>query len=74
MVKDYLSFLYWLKIICHFFIIGKHMTNVTYEKIFLIYALIREGFDINIGEHIISAMKKMCYHQGNKYKFCGLLT
>lgn len=64
----------WLKIIDHFLILGKHMTDITYDKVCLVYALIWEDIDINVGVVILSRLKKGYYHQGHKYGFGGLLT
>lgn len=43
----------WLKIICHCLIPGKHMIEVTQYWGFLIYALMQEGFMINMSVVII---------------------
>lgn len=64
----------WLKIIYLCLIIGKDMTEVTRDRVCLIYALMQEGFRINMGAVIISAMKNALFHQGCKYGFGGLLT
>lgn len=41
---------------------------------FCIYALIQEGFAINIEAMIILIMKKDRFHQGHRYNFVSLLT
>lgn len=50
------------------------MTDVTHDRVCLIYALISDYIDRNVGVVIFSAMKKASYHQGRRYRFGGLLT
>lgn len=64
----------WIRIICHCLILGKHMIDVTRDRVFLIYALMRDNIEINTGIMILSAMKAAHYHQGCRYGFSGLLT
>lgn len=64
----------WMKIICHYPIPGKHKIDITRDRVCLIYALIGDDIDINVGVVILSSLKKERYHQGYKYGFEGLLT
>lgn len=52
----------WRKISYHCLIQGKHITDVMHDKVCLIYSLIRDEIDINVGVVIFSVMKKARYH------------
>lgn len=47
-----------MKIICHCLISGKHMTDVTHERVFLIYTLIQDDVDLNVGAVIFFCIEK----------------
>lgn len=61
-------------IIYHCLIQGKHMTDVRRDRVCLIYTLMCDDIEINVGVVIFFVMKKVCYHEGRQYRFCGLLT
>lgn len=50
------------------------MAEITWDGVCFIYTLMQEGFAVNKGVVIISAMKKAHYHQGYRYGLRGLLT
>lgn len=50
------------------------MTDVTRDKVCLIYSLMRDDININVGPVILSSIKKARYHQECRYRFGGLLT
>lgn len=49
------------------------MTEVTRDRVCLIYALMCNDVDVNVGVVIFSTMKKMCYHEERQNSFGGLL-
>lgn len=64
----------WGKMVNHFLIKGKHITDITRDRVCLIYSLIHDDININVGAFIFSIMKKARYHEGCRYGFGGLLT
>lgn len=59
----------WFKIICHCLILVKNMIDVTLNGVFLIYSLIQDDIDINMGVVSLFMIKKACYYQGYRYGF-----
>lgn len=55
----------WGKIIYHYLIQVKDMTDVTHDRVCLIYTLMQDGIEINVGVVIFSAMNKTRYHKGH---------
>lgn len=50
------------------------MMDVTRDKVCLIYTLIHNDIDINVGAMIFLVMNKAHYHQGHRYGFDGFVT
>ncbi|KAF3673516.1 hypothetical protein FXO37_06942 [Capsicum annuum] len=50
------------------------MIDVTRDRVFLIYALMHNEIEINVGVVFLSAMKKENYHLGHRYGFSRLRT
>lgn len=50
------------------------MTDVMRDKLCIIYALMHDDININIGAVIFSTMKKVHYYQLCRYRFGCLLT
>lgn len=46
----------WEKIIYNYLIQGKSMIDVTHERVFLSYDLMRDDVDVNVGEVVFLAM------------------
>jgi len=63
----------WLKIIMNCFIPGLHYTEVTRDRVCLVYALMKD-VPISIGAVLKSAMRKARVHRGRRYVFGGLIT
>uniref|UniRef100_M1DBL6 Putative plant transposon protein domain-containing protein n=1 Tax=Solanum tuberosum TaxID=4113 RepID=M1DBL6_SOLTU len=63
----------WLKIVMHYLIPGLHYTNITWDRVCLVYALMT-ATEVNIGVVFKSAMRKARVHKGHKYAFGGLIT
>ncbi|KAG5580476.1 hypothetical protein H5410_051103 [Solanum commersonii] len=55
----------WLKIIMNYLIPGLHFTEVTMDRVCLVYALMKD-VPINIGPVLRSAMRKAKVHQGRR--------
>lgn len=51
-----------MNIIFHRIILGKHIMDVTRDRVYLIYALMWDDNYINVGVIIMSAMKKALYY------------
>ncbi|XP_016577508.2 uncharacterized protein LOC107875339 isoform X2 [Capsicum annuum] len=64
----------WAKIIYACLVHGTHMTAVTRDRVCIIYALMREDIELNVGAIIFSAMRKARLLGGRRYGFGGLLT
>lgn len=52
----------WAKIIYHYLIQENHMTDVMHDRACLIYDLMLDDVDMNLGVVIFLAMKKLLYH------------
>ncbi|KAH0758158.1 hypothetical protein KY290_021651 [Solanum tuberosum] len=63
----------WLKIIINCFIPGLYYTEVTRDRVCLVYALMKD-VPISIGAVLKSAMRKARVHRGRRYVFGGLIT
>lgn len=61
----------WMKIICHFLILGKHIMYVTHDMVCLVYALMQDDIYINVAVVILSIIMKARYNQGQRYGFEG---
>lgn len=46
---------------------------MTYDRVCLIYDLIHDDMDSNVGDVVFSAMRKARFNIGHKYGFGGLL-
>lgn len=64
----------WAKIIYTCLIHETHLTEVTRDRVCLIYALMRNDVNVNMGPVIFSAMRKMQFQGTHRYGFGGLLT
>lgn len=64
----------WVKIIYHYFIQKTHIVDVMCKRVCLINSLICDDIEVNIGAVIFLMMRKMCFYQGHRYGFGGLLT
>ncbi|KAH0712429.1 hypothetical protein KY289_008388 [Solanum tuberosum] len=63
----------WLKMVMNCLIPGLHFTEVTRDRVCLVYALIKD-LPINVGAVLKSAMRKARVHRGQRYAFGGLIT
>lgn len=63
----------WVNIMTHSFFWGQHFTDVTRDRVCLVYALMT-GMEINFGTILRSAIRKMKMHKGHKYALGGLIT
>ncbi|KAK4706776.1 hypothetical protein R3W88_033685 [Solanum pinnatisectum] len=53
----------WLKIVMNYLILGLHFTEVTRDRVCLVYALMKD-LPINVGTVLKSAMRKARVHRG----------
>ncbi|KAH0686462.1 hypothetical protein KY284_017015 [Solanum tuberosum] len=63
----------WLKVVMNYLIPGLHYTDITCDRVCLVYALMT-GMKLNIGAIIKSSMRKARVHKEHRYAFCGLIT
>ncbi|KAG5580181.1 hypothetical protein H5410_050808 [Solanum commersonii] len=63
----------WLKVVMNCLIPGLYYTDITHDRVCLVYALLT-GMELNIGAIIKSFMWKARDHKGHKYAFGGLIT
>ncbi|MCE0481365.1 hypothetical protein HAX54_039067 [Datura stramonium] len=63
----------WLKIVCACLVLGKHVTYVTRESVFLVYALMTV-MPINVGVIIKNVLRRVREKKGQSFGFGGLLT
>ncbi|KAH0665072.1 hypothetical protein KY285_026278 [Solanum tuberosum] len=63
----------WLKVVMNYLISGLHYTDITRNRLCLVYAL-RTGTELNIRAFLKSTMRKARVHKGNWYTFGGLIT
>jgi hypothetical protein len=63
----------WTKIVMHSLIPGLHFTEVTRDRVCLVYAFMK-GIEINVGAVIKSTIRKSRVHRGRGYAFGGLIT
>ncbi|KAG5631778.1 hypothetical protein H5410_003495 [Solanum commersonii] len=63
----------WLKVVMNCLIPGLHYTNITRDRVCLVYALMI-GTAVNIGAVLKSVMRKAQVHKGHMYDFGGLIT
>uniref|UniRef100_M1DQI2 Putative plant transposon protein domain-containing protein n=1 Tax=Solanum tuberosum TaxID=4113 RepID=M1DQI2_SOLTU len=63
----------WLRVAMNCLIPGLHYTNITRDRVCLVYALMI-GTELNIGDVLKSAMRKAWIHEGHMYDFGGLIT
>jgi len=63
----------WLKMVMNCLIPGLHFTEVTRDRVCLVYALMKD-LPINVGAVLKSAMRKARVHRGRRYAFGGLIT
>uniref|UniRef100_M1D859 Putative plant transposon protein domain-containing protein n=1 Tax=Solanum tuberosum TaxID=4113 RepID=M1D859_SOLTU len=63
----------WLKIVMNCLILGLHYTDITQDRVCLVYALMT-ATKLNIGLVLKSIMRKARVHKGHKYAFGGLIT
>ncbi|KAH0669439.1 hypothetical protein KY285_025463 [Solanum tuberosum] len=63
----------WLKVVMNYLIPGLHYTDITCDRVCLVYALMT-GMELNIGAIMKSSMRKARVHKGHKYAFGGLIT
>lgn len=54
-------------------ILGLHYTNITYDRVCLLYVLIT-SMDLNIGAIIEYTLSKAQAHKGHMYAFGGIIT
>ncbi|XP_047266679.1 uncharacterized protein LOC124897641 [Capsicum annuum] len=64
----------WAKIIYTCLLQSTHMTNVTHDRVCLIYALMRDDIDLNIGSIIFTGMNKAWLNPEHRYGFGGVIT
>lgn len=64
----------WMTIIFHYLSSGKHMAEITRRMVYLIKALMHYNIEINVGDVIISIIKKVHFCQGHRYGFGDLMT
>ncbi|KAF3645651.1 hypothetical protein FXO38_19546 [Capsicum annuum] len=64
----------WVNIIYVCLVYGTHMMKVTHDRVCIIYALMHEDVELNVGAIIFSAIRKARFLGGNRYGFDGLLT
>lgn len=64
----------WGRIVHACLIQGKHMTEVTKDRVCLIYALICADVEINVGSVFFSVIKKVCTQVVRSFGFGGLVT
>uniref|UniRef100_M1DG54 Putative plant transposon protein domain-containing protein n=1 Tax=Solanum tuberosum TaxID=4113 RepID=M1DG54_SOLTU len=63
----------WLKVVMNYLIPGLHYTDISRDRVCLVYALMT-SMELNIGAIVKSAMRKARVHKGHKYAFGGLIT
>lgn len=63
----------WEKIIYTYLVHGTQMTKVTRDRVCLIFALMRDDINVNVGVVIFMAMRKARFSAGHGYGFGGLL-
>ncbi|KAG5571568.1 hypothetical protein H5410_061334 [Solanum commersonii] len=63
----------WLKVVMKCLIMGLHYTDITCDRVCLVYALMT-GMELNIGAIIKSSIRKARVHKGDRYAFGGLIT
>ncbi|KAH0761031.1 hypothetical protein KY290_017104 [Solanum tuberosum] len=63
----------WLKMVMNCLIPGLHFTEVTRDRVCLVYALMKD-LPINVGAVLKLAMRKARVHRGRRYTFGGLIT
>ncbi|KAK4733956.1 hypothetical protein R3W88_008217 [Solanum pinnatisectum] len=63
----------WLKIVMHYLILELHYTDITRDRVCLVYALMT-ATKVNIGVVLKSSMRKARVHKGHMYAFGGLIT
>lgn len=63
----------WLKIMMNYLIPNLHYTDITPDRVCLVYALMTET-KLNIGAIIKSTTRKARLHKGHKYAFGGIIT
>ncbi|KAG5605372.1 hypothetical protein H5410_026864 [Solanum commersonii] len=63
----------WLKVVINFLILGLHYTDITQDRVCLVYALMTPT-ELNIGVVLKSAMRKAQVHKGHIYAFGSLIT
>lgn len=63
----------WLKIVMNCLIPGLNYTDITRDRVCLLYSLMTE-IELNIGSIIKYAMRKARVHKGHMYTFVGLIT
>ncbi|KAG5586471.1 hypothetical protein H5410_046905 [Solanum commersonii] len=62
-----------LKIVMNYLIPGLHYTNISRDRLCLVYALMTPT-ELNIGDVLKSAMRKAQVHKGYIYAFGGIIT
>ncbi|KAG5599456.1 hypothetical protein H5410_030826 [Solanum commersonii] len=63
----------WLNGVMNCLILRFHYTNITHDRVCLVYALMTRK-KLNIGAILKSAMRKARVHKGHKYAIGGLIT
>ncbi|KAG5615180.1 hypothetical protein H5410_015004 [Solanum commersonii] len=63
----------WLKIVMNFLIPRLHYTDITCDRVCLVYALMTNT-ELNIGATLKSSMRKARVHKGLRYAFGGIIT
>lgn len=63
----------WVKLMTHVLFPGQYFTDVTCDRVSLVYAFMT-GMELNIRAVIKLAMRKARAHKGRRYAFGGLIT
>lgn len=63
----------WVKIVTHSIFPCQHFSEVTRDRVCLVYALM-SGMELNVGSVVKSAMRKARTHKGRRYAFGGIIT
>ncbi|KAH0685764.1 hypothetical protein KY284_016317 [Solanum tuberosum] len=63
----------WLKIVMNYLIPGLHFTEVTRDRVCLVYAVMKD-LPINVGAVLKLVMRKARLHRGRRYAFGGLIN
>lgn len=63
----------WLKIVVHNLIPSLHFTEVTRNRVYLVYVLMKD-LEVNVGAVLKSSIRKARVHKGSRFAFGGIIT